>query len=113
MGLKEMGDGSACSCGSEACGGGNHAETRRDEPSDETIEDEDDLEMVLMCPTCDEPFVPEYPRSCAWCGHEFADGFEVGPIQPMPEEIGSRVTAIVLGLDVLVILVVAYFTYIL
>ena len=32
-----------------------------------------------MCSTCDEPFVPEYPRRCEWCGHEFADGYDVGP----------------------------------
>ena len=34
-------------------------------------------QRMLICTTCDEPFVPEYPRRCEWCGHTFADGYEV------------------------------------
>ena len=34
-------------------------------------------QRMLTCTTCDEPFVPEYPRRCEWCGHTFADGYEV------------------------------------
>ncbi len=33
----------------------------------------------LTCPTCDEPFAAEYRRRCEGCGHEFEDGYDVGP----------------------------------
>jgi len=31
-----------------------------------------------ICPTCDEPFVPEFSRRCEWCG----EMFEVGSAPP-------------------------------
>ena len=34
-------------------------------------------QRMLICTMCDEPFVPAYPRRCEWCGHTFADGYEV------------------------------------
>ncbi len=66
--------------------------------------------LVLMCPTCDEPFVPEFPRRCAWCDHQFDDGFDVDQFDDQPpEEIGSRVLAVVFFLMVLLLAVAAYF----
>jgi len=84
-----------------------------DANSEETLskpeEDRSALETVLMCPTCDEPFLPEYPKTCAWCGHEFEEGFDVGPIQAFPEEISGRVTLVLLGLGIVAVVVAAYF----
>ena len=31
---------------------------------------------MLLCPTCDEPFTPQFARRCDDCGHEFPDGFD-------------------------------------
>ena len=31
---------------------------------------------MLLCPTCDEPFTPQFARCCGDCGHEFPDGFD-------------------------------------
>jgi len=31
---------------------------------------------MLLCPTCDEPFTPQFARRCNGCGHEFPDGFD-------------------------------------
>lgn len=36
----------------------------------------DDDAQVLICPTCDEPFVPTYLPRCEWCGHAFEPGPE-------------------------------------
>ena len=31
---------------------------------------------LVVCPTCDEPFTPEYLRACEWCDFRFEDGLE-------------------------------------
>jgi hypothetical protein len=30
----------------------------------------------LLCPTCDEPFIPNYLRECEWCNFDFGHGVE-------------------------------------
>ena len=30
----------------------------------------------LLCPTCDEPFIPDYLHECEWCNHDFGYGGE-------------------------------------
>jgi hypothetical protein len=85
---------SHCSCGPGGCGK-HEAEIGR-EPS--AADEDDDFAPtadpsvdphsesasppLLICPTCDEPFHPQYLRRCEWCGHEFPDGGEM----PLPEE---------------------------
>ena len=65
-----------------------------------------------MCPTCDEPFVPEYPRLCEWCGHEFEDGFD-GELPKEPaEHIDSRAILVMIGLAVLLMGLVGYFMFV-
>ena len=70
----------------------------------------DSPRLMLLCPTCDEPFVPEYPRRCEWCGHDFGDGYEVDPPRQL-EQINSRAIALILGLLLLFAGVVVYFMY--
>ena len=47
----------------------------------------------LLCPTCDEPLIPEYRRRCELCGHEFADGYngdaldDEGPSNPRTKTV--------------------------
>ncbi len=66
---------------------------------------------LLMCPTCDEPFTPEYPRMCEWCGHDFGEGHEVELPGPPEEEINSRVIAVIVGLVVLAVAMVVYLMF--
>jgi hypothetical protein len=116
MGLEEIpGDekekeSRACHCGSQdACS------TRPPAPSTEAeLPELDDKpeRIVLMCPTCDEPFMPEFPRDCAMCGHRFPDGFEVELRPAPPEQIGSRVIAMIVGMAALLISLVCYFVWI-
>ncbi|QGJ71242.1 Hypothetical protein PBC10988_29460 [Planctomycetales bacterium 10988] len=43
-------------------------------------------ELFLMCPTCDEPFVPKFYRLCTWCDYDFGDGIETESGEQRPLE---------------------------
>lgn len=74
--------------------------------------------LLVLCPTCDEPFAPQFPARCEWCGHRFADGYEppgsnllvTSPF--MAAEANLRVAAVVLGLAILAALVLGWFYFI-
>jgi len=72
------------------------------------------LKMVL-CPTCDEPFVPQFARHCEWCGHEYADGIDFTPPPPDEdqEQLGPRAVAVIVALLALGALLVGYLVYLL
>lgn len=82
------------------------------EGDDREEHDDRDEKLVLMCHTCDEPFLPEFPNRCAMCGHQFADGFEVELQSAPPEQVGSRVIALLIGLGVLLVALVGYFMWV-
>ena len=68
---------------------------------------------MLMCPTCDEPFTPEHPELCEWCGHEFADGYEVDQPQGIAEEsLSPRVIGVIVALLTIGAGLIGYFTFI-
>jgi hypothetical protein len=71
----------------------------------------EDQSMVL-CPTCDEPFVPQYLRQCEWCGHDFNEGIEPNHDQ-VSEPISPRAMAVILGLMALLAGLLVYFMIIL
>lgn len=106
-----------CSCGPGGCTSAGEEDVSApaaDEP-ESAAADESQSEKpaeLLMCPTCDEPFPPQYPRLCEWCGHEFPDGFELElPTEPV-EQINSRVIAVIAGLLVLGVAMAFYLTFI-
>jgi hypothetical protein len=69
---------------------------------------------MVICPTCDEPFVPQYAGRCEWCGHEFPDGFEVpqpATGDPTAEEMNWRVAVAALAMVVLAAVVLIYLAY--
>lgn len=103
-GTDAMAKSSACSCGPEGCSSGKSS---ADEPDSVVDHDAAPLAM-LMCPTCDEPFVPEYPRVCEWCGHEFAAGFDP-ELLVKPQRIGSRAILVTAGLLAVAAVVMGYF----
>jgi len=98
----------SCSCGP---GGGTPAAAETESAGADHSQPEKPAEL-LMCPTCDEPFPPQYPRLCEWCGHEFADGFAIDLPQGPIEQINSRVIAVIVGLLVLAAAMVAYLIFI-
>ena len=100
-------------CGPGGCTPGKPAADCHSEPATENENEHEPVCKMLICPTCDEPFAPEYPRLCEWCGHQFDDGFEVDLPAGHPEEITSRMYAVVFGLLALVVVAVAYFAIVL
>lgn len=60
--------------------------------------------QVLICPTCDEPFVPKYLPRCEWCGHVFEPEAAVPEaVEPGQDEsldwriLAALATIVVLG----------------
>jgi hypothetical protein len=99
----------SCSCGPGGC---TPEASQPEAPAADQAEGEQPA-ALLMCPTCDEAFAPAYPRLCEWCGHEFADGFEV-PLPTAPvEQINSRVIAVIIVLLALAAAAVVYLAMIL
>jgi hypothetical protein len=132
----EPGEPSACGCGAGPCSkteGASEADGASGEPEGSPPEERGDAlaspfarlpsekpveappsttaekpaPRTLICPTCDEPFVPTFSRVCEWCGHEFDDGYDPEP--PPAEPITGRALAVIVGLGLLVIAVVVYF----
>ena len=103
------GCGSSCSCGQEpqaAAPQSVEAEAAEPPGAETSLP-----RLALMCPTCDEPFVPEFPRRCEWCGHEFADGYDVEDHLER-EPIPVQAMIVILGLVTLVLVACAYFAWI-
>jgi hypothetical protein len=100
----------SCGCGSGTCGRGGAAEEAPAEPEAPLEPPEEPPSLMRMCPTCDEPFVPDYPRRCEWCGHEFPDGYDVDEHAARPgERISARAIVILVGLVLLGAAAVVYF----
>jgi hypothetical protein len=66
---------------------------------------------LLVCPTCDEPFRPEYLRACEWCGHTFAEGRPAAEEEPA-EEINAVTIVLSLGLALLLLGMLAWFMFV-
>jgi hypothetical protein len=68
----------------------------------------EDTRPLLMCPTCDEAFTPQFYRRCAWCNHEFADGIETQIEHEHFEGFGARVWWAIIGMALALAAVVGY-----
>lgn len=69
-------------------------------------------QRLVLCPTCDEPFAPQFLRRCEWCGHDFGEGLESHHDQES-EQLSPQVIAAIFGLVALVIAILVYFMIIL
>ena len=70
--------------------------------------------MLVLCTICDEPFEPEFPARCEWCGYRFADGWEPLPfVAPEAMDINLRVVIAIAGLIVTALALVAFFAMLL
>jgi Putative prokaryotic signal transducing protein len=71
-----------------------------------------DGESLLICGTCDEPFVPQYYRRCEWCGHDFGSGIEIKS-KDVSDYLNDRVIVAVVGSALILLVIFAYFSTIL
>jgi Putative prokaryotic signal transducing protein len=123
FGLEEKGQtegeptGHSCSCNGGDCKTGTPGQPNNlpEEGPNKSEDDNDshndaDAHLVLICPMCDEPFTPQFPKECAWCDHQFEDGVDIpNPEYFPPEEIGWRVGLIGFGMVGLLAGVFFYF----
>jgi len=84
-------------------------ETRSDGAS--TPPTESELEVLLMCPQCDEAFQPRFYRRCAECGFDFADGIEI--VQRESAPLSPRVVWAIVGMVTLGVGLLVYFWWLL
>jgi hypothetical protein len=56
--------------------------------------------LLLICPTCDEPFKPRFLRHCEWCNHDFGTGLETPQTVATAErsEFNSRIAIVAAGI---------------
>ena len=59
-------------------------------------------EVLLVCPTCDDVFVPQFYRDCPWCGFHFGTGLD--PQNPGEAYLTPRLGWFAFGLAVFVYL---------
>jgi hypothetical protein len=63
----------------------------------------------LLCPMCDEPFIPNYLRECEWCNHDFGHGVEKPfAFDESLEPVNWRVWTLIGILVVLAALIILY-----
>lgn len=82
-------------------------------PGEMPVARESDAEEppLLICPTCDEPFEPNYLRHCEWCGHDFGSGI-VPPEprgKPPAQPLNLRVIGVALALGAFLCGAMVYF----
>jgi hypothetical protein len=63
---------------------------------------------MVICPTCDEPFVPEYAARCEGCGQAFPDGYEPSSAPAPAEPLNTRILVTLAALAILVVGMVIY-----
>ena len=91
-----------------------HSDDVESDGDDSDEDDDGDAPLVLLCPTCDEPFVPEFPAMCEWCGYHFADGRQPAPLPSYePSEMNARVWIVLVGLIGSCLATVLFFRYLL
>ncbi len=81
------------------------------EEAEEPDEVADETNVLLLCSTCDEPFTPQFYRSCLECGFDFGEGIESPEI--VREELNSRVVFTIIGMAVVLVGLIAFFTVVL
>jgi len=84
------------------------------EPAAGTVATSAGHELLVLCPICDEPFAPQFPARCEWCGHRFRDGQEL-PAPKLPYdalEISPRAWVVFFGIVGLAAGVLALFAYV-
>ena len=68
-------------------------------------------EMLVICPQCDEPFVPEFTRQCEWCDRQFAEGRPAPPFTG--EVLNPAAIWLIIGLIAVLAGLLAWFAWLL
>jgi len=71
--------------------------------------------LAVICPSCDEPWVPEFFRRCEWCSHDFGSGIDRDPAHPVPaseEFLNPRAALVMWSIFLITLALLAYFALI-
>ena len=83
-----------------------------DSPFEAPAEGEEKPATLVICPSCDEPFTPEYLPRCEWCGHVFDPEAAAREPEPLVDDtVNSRVGIVMAILAVLAAGLVTYLVY--
>ena len=89
--------------------------------TDEALSGEAGPVLMVLCPTCDEPFVPEFLRRCQWCDHDFGEGrdYDLAPDGDMApdgsvtsqllENLNHRALGLAVGVLAVLVALAVYF----
>lgn len=78
---------------------------------EDLVEDVDDDNVLLLCSTCDEPFLPRFHRQCFSCDYDYGDGVERD--EPAPDELNSRVVFVIAAVVILLVGLLIFFGFVL
>jgi uncharacterized protein (DUF983 family) len=70
---------------------------------------------LLLCPECDEPFEPQFARTCAACGYDYGVGVEAASAAPgaTTDPANLRLVLVVVAMITSVAVIIAYFAWLL
>ena len=71
----------------------------------------DGADVLLLCSTCDEPFMPRFYRRCAECAFDIGEGIERPAI--VPDEMNPRAILVMVGMMLLLCGLLAFFAFVL
>ena len=108
-GLPECGEASGPCCGPGGCHS-EHVQDEDPEPEAESEPTSPAAAPMVLCPTCDEPFIPQYLLRCEWCGHEFPDGVELDRPTEMEDSFNPRIAIVIVAILLLSVGAIVYFT---
>ena len=69
--------------------------------------EEDGLQVLLICPQCDEAFSPSFYRYCAECGHDYLEGVDVEKRNVAP--LNERTLWAIVALIAVALALLSYF----
>jgi hypothetical protein len=79
----------------------------RDAASPTPRPQENGLEVLLICPQCDEAFSPSFYRYCAECGHDYLEGMDVEKREVPP--LNERTLWAIVALIAVALALLTYF----
>lgn len=103
---------SGIGCGPEGCSPSCRPPRAADSSPKASAEERGEPgDMLVVCPQCDEPFVPQFAEQCEWCNRRFAGGREAPPFSG--ELLNPAAIWLIFGLIAVLGGLIAWFAYLL
>ncbi|MCA9122198.1 MAG: hypothetical protein H6822_21125 [Planctomycetaceae bacterium] len=80
--------------------------------AEDSAEAAEEMDVLLLCSTCDEPFTPRFFRLCAGCGFDHGTGIEK-EAELEREELNNRVILVIVSVVLILVGLLAFFGFVL